>query len=257
MIDIKKSKEYFKEYIKKYDLSHPRINMKTIHMYHVAENAKKIANMLNLSENDQNLAELIGLLHDLGRFEQWKLYETFSDKLSIDHGQKSVEVLFSNKEIRNFVEDDKYDAIIFKAINNHNKLEIERGLSKEELLHAKIIRDADNLDIFRGLLEDTLESHTQYGSQNVSVEVLSDEYFEKFKQEKVLKYGDAKNDMEIMVAIIAHIYAINFSETLQLLKKSDYINKLVKKIDAKDEFTKQKLEEIADYAMKYIERKLE
>lgn len=256
MINIEKSKEYFKKYIQRYDVNNSRIHMKTVHMYHVAENARKIASLLNLSEDEQNLAELIGLLHDLGRFEQWKWYETFSDKLSIDHGQKSVEVLFADKEIRNFIEDDKYDATIYKAINNHNKVEIEKGLSNFEILHSKIIRDADNLDIFRGLMQDNIEDYTHFGSSDVSKEVLSPEFISDFKKEKVLLYSKAKTDMDIMVSIIAHIYAISFPESLKIIKENDYINKFVQKIDAKDEFTKQKLNEIADYAMEYIERKL-
>ena len=59
-----------------------------------------------------------------------------------------------------------------------------------------------------------------------------------------------------MVAIIAHIYAINFKETLQIIKENDYIRKFVKHIDAQDEYTRQKLNEITAYAMDYIDRKL-
>ena len=257
MIDIVKAKEYFKQYASEYNLEDIRIKLKTIHMYHVAENARNIAKSLDLSEEEQDLAELIGLLHDIGRFEQWKLYHTFSDKLSIDHGTKGVELLFADKEIRNFIEDDSYDTIIFKAINNHNNFEIEKGLTEHELLYAKIVRDADNIDIFRVCKESPPEDFTHFGSKDVSKEILSNAFFEDFKKEKPLIYGNAKNDMDIMVAIIAHIYAINFKESLKIIKENNYINVFVKKIDAKDEYTKEKLDQIADYAMNYIERKME
>lgn len=256
MIDILKAKKYFKEYVSNYDINHPRINLKMIHMYHVAENARIIAKSLELSEEEQDLAELIGLLHDIGRFDQWKFYGTYSDKFSIDHAQKSVEVLFADKEIRNFIDDDKFDSIVYKAINNHNKFEIEKGLSEHEMLHSKIIRDADNIDIFRSFLDSALEDHTHFGSQNVSKEILSPEFAKDFKKENVLLYSKAKTDMDIMVAVIAHIYAINFKESLKIIKQNDYIKKLVKKINAQDEYTKEKLEEIADYSMDYMNRKI-
>ena len=256
MIDLIKAKQAFQEYVSQYDARHPRIALKVVHTYHVAENARKIAMDLNLSKEEQDLAELIGLLHDIGRFEQWKWYQTYSDKLSVDHGQKSVEVLFADKKIRNFVEDEKYDAIIYKAVNNHNKLEIERGLSEQEILHSKIVRDADNLDIFRNILENEPENYTHFGSQNVSKEILSSEFFEDFKKEKPLIYANAKTDMDIMVAIIAHVYAINFKSTLRIIQERDSIPQFVKHINAQDEFTKQKLNEIADYAMNYVERKI-
>ncbi len=256
MIDLIKAKQYFKEYSSKFDLEEPRIALKVVHMYHVAEEAKRIAKSLNLSEEEQDLAELIGLLHDIGRFEQWKWYGTYSDKLSIDHGQKSVEVLFGDKEIRNFVEDEKYDTILYKAINNHNKWEIEKGLSEEEMLYCKIVRDADNLDIFRVCLESKPEEYTHFGSQNVSQEILSPAFFEDFKKEEVMLYSKAKTDMDIMVAIIAHIYTITFRETLKIIKEKDYIRKFVRKINAQDEKTNERMDKIAEIAMKYVDRKI-
>ena len=48
-------------------------NLKVVHTYHVAENAKEIAEKLNLDQEDIELAELIGLLHDIGRFEELKV----------------------------------------------------------------------------------------------------------------------------------------------------------------------------------------
>lgn len=256
MIDILNAKKVFKEYISNYDIQEPRINIKITHMYHVAENSRRIAKSLGLSEEEQDLAELIGLLHDIGRFEQVRLYHTFSDKISIDHGQKSVEVLFADNWIRKFVEDSNNDAIIYKAINNHNKFEIEKRLSEQELLHCKIIRDADNIDIFRAVLDPNqrLEEFGHIGCEDISREVLSPEFFEEFKKEKLLMYANAKSDMDIMVAIIAHIYILNFKMSLEIIKENDYINKFVKRLNCQDTYTKDKMDEIAEIAMKYMNR---
>ena len=110
MVDILNCKQEFKKYISNYDINEPRINIKVIHMYHVAENARNIAKTIGLSEEEQDLAEIIGLLHDIGRFEQVRLYHTFSDKISINHAQKGVEILFEDKLIKKFVQDEtKYD----------------------------------------------------------------------------------------------------------------------------------------------------
>lgn len=258
MIEIIKAKRFFKEYILKYDTNNPKINIKIIHMYHVAECARKIASDIGLSKEEQDLAELIGLLHDIGRFEQVRLYHTFSDKVSIDHGQKSVEVLFADKLIRKFLKDENYDAIIYKAINNHNKYEIEKGLSEQEMLHCKIIRDADNIDIFRAILDPNqrVEEFGHIGCKDISKEILSPKFFENFNKEKPLIYSDAKSDMDIMVAIIAHIYAINFKESLKTIKENDYINRFIEKINCQDSYTKEKMNEIALIATNYIDKKL-
>lgn len=258
MIDILKAKTYFKEYISNYDINEPKINIKVVHMYHVAQNSKTIAQKIGLSEEEQNLAELIGLLHDIGRFEQVRLYNTFSDKNSIDHGQKGVEVLFGDKLIRKFVLDDENDAVIYKAINNHNKFKIEKGLSDYEMLHCKIIRDADNIDIFRAILDGVqkIEEFGHLGSTDISNEILSPEFFEDFKKEKPLIYENAKSDMDIMVAILAHIYILEFDESLKIIKENNYINRFIKKLDCKDEYTKKCMKEIELIATNYIDKKI-
>lgn len=256
MIDLIKAKQYFKEYVSNYDSSHPRINLKIVHTYHVAENARKIAIDLNLLKEEQDFAELIGLLHDIGRFEQVRLFGTFADEKSVDHADKGVEVLFQDGQIRNFIADNSYDEIIKKAVRNHNKFEIEKGLLEAEMLHCKIIRDADKLDIFRAFLDEKLEDVVHMESTDVSKEILSPVTFDDFKKEKLLVFSNCKTNMDFLVAIIAFIYELNFKASLKIIQENDFIRKLVKKIDAQDEYTKEKLEEIADYAMEYIERKI-
>ena len=71
MIDITKSKLAFKIFLDNYEeKSDVSFKLKVIHTYHVADNAREIAKKLNLSKEDIELAELIGLLHDIGRFEE-------------------------------------------------------------------------------------------------------------------------------------------------------------------------------------------
>ena len=74
MIDITKSKLAFKIFLDNYEeKSDVSFKLKVIHTYHVADNAREIAKKLNLSKEDIELAELIGLLHDIGRFEELKI----------------------------------------------------------------------------------------------------------------------------------------------------------------------------------------
>lgn len=255
MIDLVKAKQYFKHYVSNYDSTHPRIALKIVHTYHVAENAKKIASDLNLSKEEQELAELIGLLHDIGRFEQVRIYGSFSDETTVDHADKGIEVLFEEGQIRNFVTDNSYDEIIQKAVKNHNKFEIEKDLTEKAILHCKIIRDSDKLDIFRAFLEEKLEDVVHMETSDVSKEILSPQFAEDFKKEKLLLFSNCKTNMDFLVAIMAFIYELNFKESLKIIQENDFLQKLVRKINAQDTYTKEKLQEIADYAMNYIKRK--
>ena len=79
-MDIEIAKNEFLNYTNSYDLSNFNIKRKVDHSLRVMELCKIIAENLNLDVEDIKLAELIGLLHDIGRFEQMKVYNTFNDR---------------------------------------------------------------------------------------------------------------------------------------------------------------------------------
>ena len=102
---LEKAKDEFLKYTENYDLSDFHIIGKQKHSIRVMELSKKIAEGLKLSEEQIELATLIGLLHDIARFEQYKQYHTFKDAESIDHGDLGVEIL--NKDLHKYIDKDK------------------------------------------------------------------------------------------------------------------------------------------------------
>ena len=145
IVNLEKAKTEFLKYTENYDLTNENIRRKQGHSIRVMNISKQIAVELNLSDDQIQIAALIGLLHDIARFEQYTQYQTYNDNRSFDHGDYGVEIL--NKDMRKYIKTDKYDKLIKMAIKNHNKFEIEEGLNEEESLFAKIIRDADKIDI--------------------------------------------------------------------------------------------------------------
>lgn len=77
MINLEKAWETFQEFVKTYNQNDEMIQLKIEHTYRVCEYSKKIADSIHLSKNETNLAIVIALLHDLGRFEQVKMYHSF------------------------------------------------------------------------------------------------------------------------------------------------------------------------------------
>ena len=159
MKDITKAKKAFKEFLERYKTDEDVLGfeLKIVHTYHVVDNARLIAEKLKLSEEDIKLAELIALLHDVGRFEEITYLKQF-DNATFNHAEHGVKMLFEQGLIREFIKENTYDEIIKVAIANHNRLAIEDGLDERTLLHAKIIRDADKLDNFRVKKEEKIEA---------------------------------------------------------------------------------------------------
>jgi uncharacterized domain HDIG len=259
MINIEKAKEEFEKYLEKYNnKSDLGFELKLVHTYHVVENAVEIAKNLNLSEEDTALAELIALLHDIGRFEEINVFKRF-DSVGFDHAEYGIKLLFENNLIRDFIEDNSYDEIIKIAIRNHNKLAIQNGLDKKCLLHSKIIRDADKLDNFRVKKEEKIEAIFPGKVKNkkeMENSTLTEKVYKTVKNEKCVNIIDRITVLDYWVCVLAFIFDLNFKETHQIVKENDYINILVDKFKYKEIDTINKMEDIKKILNDYIDKRL-
>ena len=258
MIDITKAKKVFKEYIKNYDPTNGKIAIKIAHMYRVAEIAKNTAKYLRLSDEDVRLAELIGLLHDIGRFEQIKQFNTFDDKKSINHGELGIKILFQDNLIRKFIEDTCYDRIIYLAIINHNKNQslLTKDVTKRERLHMNIIRDSDTLDILNIIIDDNADKKALYDKEDLTDETLSDEIYNEFMKVRELDYGKIKNSADLLITRYMFIWNMNYNYALQEIKNRQYLEKLYNKFIYKDKKTMDRITEIYAMPSRYVNKKL-
>ncbi len=254
-INYDKAQKEFERYLDSYDRENGSINLKIIHTYEVVKKSEYIARNLNLTEDDINLAKIIAILHDIGRFEQIKNFGVFDDK-KLEHAKYSVKYLFEdNIYIRKYIECDKYDDLIYKAIYNHNKLEIEEGLNEHELLHAKIIRDADKLDNFRVKEIDKFEDMFPgiFDKNKVKEEVISENVYNDFLNYKCIKLHDRKTMLDYWFCVIAFIYDLNFDLSLKYVKENNYINKLIDRLEYHNPDTKIKVESLRKAALEYLD----
>ena len=250
-MNIEKAKEEFLNYTGNYDLENHNLKRKQLHSLRVMEISKLIAKKIGLSQEEIELATLIGLLHDIGRFQQFTQHNTYKDLNSLDHGDLGANIL--KKDIRKYVETEEYDEIIIKAIRNHNKYEIERGLTDKEELFTKIVRDADKIDIFY----ESVEIFWKGKEYEVEKSIISEHIIEQFKNFTQVKNDIDETEIDDIVKIIAFIFDINFNASFEILKENDYINKILNRYNIKDEYTKEKVEEIKKIANEYIEQRLE
>jgi hypothetical protein len=133
------------------DLSRPHIELKRIHSLKVADEIHRLGLALGLAGRPLLIARAIGLLHDVGRFEQFRRFRTYNDAASTDHGALGAAIVAEAGVLASFGADEAH--IITQAIFHHNKLALPANLSDEGLFHLKLIRDADKLDIYRIIME--------------------------------------------------------------------------------------------------------
>ena len=240
--------EEFSKYVSNYDLSNTNINRKYNHSFRVMELSKKYSKMLGFNKHDIELATVIGLLHDIGRFEQWKVYGTFIDRYSVDHADYGVEVLTKDNYLRKYIKDDKYDKIILDAIGYHNKYKLPDDLGGQGKMFAQIIRDADKIDILylRVIQELKIE---------IDENALSDDIYKSLINKKDIQIKDLKTKTDRLGITLGFIFDINYKESYKILKEVKYFDKIIDLYKEKtdNEELKRQLEEIRKTINEYIE----
>jgi len=229
---IKNANEFFESYVDSFSGLTPgqqeNFKIKKEHSFRVAENAAKLGKMLNLNGDDQKVAYLSGLLHDIGRFEQLSNYNTFNDTTSVDHAAHSVEVLKEKNVLAGI--DEELQELVFFSVYYHNKLQLPKKGKEREMMHARLLRDSDKLDILKVLTDyysdknkkpnHTLTWDLPAGgtvSQPIAKEILSGKLVSK---EKV------KNETDVKIMQLSWVFDLNYKSSFEII----FENRLFEKI---------------------------
>ena len=154
--------------------------------------------------------------------------------------------------ILNYIDNEKYIEIILKSIKNHDKLEIEKDLDEKNLMFCKLIRDSDKIDIL-------YEGEYIYWNKKEEKENVENTKFSKYmekefvKQKPIKRLSSIKNDtIDGLFMLLSYVYDINFKETLKIIEKENYINKILDRFNFRDEITKEQVNKFKDILNKYI-----
>ena len=225
----------FREYVSGYNPDNIMIRQKIDHSYRVAGFSRQIAGSIGLSEPDINTAWLIGILHDIGRFEQVRQFGTFKDSDSVDHADLGANILFKDGIIRDFFaavigrDEEKYEAarIIETAVRFHNKLSIPDSLDKKETIFCKIVRDADKTDIFRVLTE-IPEEEREIGFKTDTKEQGANENIMRCVYEHRCVPREYPVSMfDVHMAHCCMAFDLNYRKTVELVRNQGYIDVLL------------------------------
>lgn len=235
MIDLEKVDKVFKDYVSNFDLNNVAIERKYNHTLRVKENCNKLAKALKLNREDTHLLVLIGYLHDIGRFKQIEKYNSTSDE-NVNHAELGLEILFKDNFIRKFINDNKYDNIIYKAIKYHNRLNLNYELNKKEELFCKAIKDADKLDLlYIAAYYDNIKDF--YRIPFVEGAKSDSKVKEDFDNFRLVDLKNRKTAIDKLANILAFIYDLNLNESKLLISEKlvkDIVNTFIRTYNVKD-----------------------
>jgi len=245
--------EYIEKFKENYPDIVPVIELKEKHTYRVCENITEISEYLGMDEKKAEIAEIIALFHDIGRYEQYAVYGTFVDRLSADHGKLGIDIIKRYELLYKF--NDNTKDIIYNSIFFHNKKSIPVDKSKDEVFFMKLIRDADKLDVLN-VTTDYYENKNKDYKCAIELDLpdtpdINPKVYKNIINNQIVDFKNVNNLNDFKILQISWIFDINFKPTFKKIKEENYINRLQKTLPKN-----KKTENILSIASSHLNKNL-
>lgn len=234
-IDRTRAAGAFKTYTDAYDATNPRIALKIEHTYHVARACDAVAREQGWSPQDIDLAWLCGLLHDMGRFEQLRRWDTFKDAESMSHAALGVEVLFGENpadapattSIRDFIEADEYDKLIHASIAYHSDFRLPEELDERTRRFCDIVRDGDKVDIMRTIADSTVDTILKVDEKTFLASHFSSPTLAAFDERRCVSRDEREEPADFLVGLICFMFELVYPASRALAREQGDIYRLL------------------------------
>ena len=222
----------------------PAYERKDRHTREVVALVRHIGCELNLDEHDLLLAETAAWFHDIGRFTQWKRYGTFSDTRSEDHALLGLDIIAEHQLLATMGEEEQ--KIVRGAIRHHGRRSLPTALPARVALFAKLLRDADKLDIWRQLVafepgrnaaNDNVATYGLPKSSSYSPRIMAD-----LLQRKSSDYRYAETRLDAVLLRLGWVFDLNFSPSRRLALAKRYVETIARGLPNTAEVDKLKME---------------
>ena len=227
--------EYFQSLISGSPDNQQRVEDIRAHSLRVAGNSLLLAKNLLQTEEDKHIAEIIALFHDYGKAVM--IVQGTESPINIQHNHAAL----SAKLIQQMGFYPKLSAdvqlIILKSIEGHNKLKLPKLDNEQQTLFARLLRDADKLDIFETSYRFFKE---KYGAQPLMamdlinhVEI-SDKIIKSVLAGKTAAVEDMKTMNDYRLLLLSMAFDLNFKYTFRILSEKQYIQKIYETLPKRD-----------------------
>lgn len=234
---IKFFEDYTKKLVKTKDhYVAESLQLKLDHSLRVAKLSALLAQRLELDEPECELAEFIGLFHDLGRFVQFTEHQSFDDTKFGDHAAQSVSML-KEQTFFSVLPETEQQLVLF-AIESHNKASVT-SKDKQQMLFSQLLRDADKLDIWE-ICVSFLKRDGSFSLPSICYNLphtpgVSEAVIKSLAVGKpvVRKEVQSVNDFKLM--LMGMVYDLNFKSSFQIVSEKQLIKKIYDTMPKRDD----------------------
>lgn len=227
MIDREKVVRAFDSYVAGYNAEDPKIKLKIDHTYRVAALCERIGRSAGIGGID--LAWLCGMLHDIGRFEQVRRYNTFVDAVSVEHAGFGADLLFCEGLLDRFCDglSEEELRILERSIRSHSAYRLSPGLSETEIVYCNVLRDADKIDIFRVNCDTPLEDIYNVTTEELKTSFVSEEVKECFRNRTAVLRKLKKTPIDYIVAHVCLVFELVYPLSREIVREQCYVDRML------------------------------
>lgn len=183
---------------------------------------------LGLDPGERRLAEAVALLHDVGRFEQYRCYGTFKDSESENHGTLGARVLTREGVLNGLAPEKRRMILGGVALHNVFRIPDAIGGPTRRLLH--LVRDADKLDIWRVFLEFySLPPEKQASAVGLGfpdLPVCTPQVVETVMRGELVNLTSLRTLNDFKLLQLSWVFDLNFAVSRRLVVERNYVEQM-------------------------------
>lgn len=205
------------------------------HALRVVENTRLLAKFVLSNEEDVRIAELIALFHDLGRAALIVQGTESPTNISRDHAALSVKLMQQMDFYAGL--SPEAQLVIVKAIDSHNKLKLPKLDNEQVTLFARLLRDADKLDVFESsyrFFKDRQGVQPMMTFDLINTAEVSEKILRTIIAGKSALAEDMKTMNDYKLLLLSMSFDLNFKYTYRLLSEKQYIQKIYETLPKRD-----------------------
>lgn len=206
---------------------HAMQRLKLEHSRRVQHLARRIADELHWTKDAADLAEVCGMLHDVGRFSQFAEFGTFHDAVSVDHGENGARILADRASA--LLPEASRSGTLSDAVRLHNKPALPNHLCVESETYVKLVRDADKLDIFEVVYDGATHPDSLYTEMSNWLNLdggITPEVLVCATEKRPVPYGVIRSLADLILVQLHWVYDLNYTPSFRIMRERGTFERL-------------------------------
>jgi len=248
---------WFADYVATFDdIPYPgqqNIRLKIEHTRMVCRMMNRLTEGEKMNDADCTLAAAVALLHDVGRFPQYRRWGTFRDAASDNHARLAIETISEHNILCDL--DATERLMVEEAVRFHNLLALPERYKSPTDRFIRLIRDADKLDIWRVFVEHFSKPSDQRASAVTlgfpELPGVSMPCLEQLLAGEVVRLDSVTSVNDFKLLLLSWVFDLNFASSYRMLRHDGYCESLALLLPNED-----KVRSALNLVKQYIERKI-